>query len=238
MPIIKRLPESTTFAAPPELSPILMRVRDAIADFSDVKRIDDAELQRHLDYCVLEYSRYRPNVKETTVDLESGTAEYTLDVGDDDVTGIRDVEWSRAPVDGSSLWPDLPRRHEDQAYVDWARSHLDEALDFGWEYRFVDGDHRLRLSPTPSADGTATVVYHCPHVSDSGGVYTTVNKRDEVILEQLCVARCLKAIADDLLMRPSYRTGFVMNEYKNAEALRDGAVAQWKSLINQLSGGL
>lgn len=168
---------------------------------------------------IRDYGHRRPMVKETTLDIISGTASYTLPVD------FWQLIWFEKPgtaqgvfISGSSIIP-LPAS--------------------GWAERFGIEGQTLVLYPTPEYSWESRRMrYKAIHVETDGG-YSTLTEDDKTIFmlkaEALALTLLANTKAPDAI---DYRQGFRgMSEDRGGAvaALRDQAKARTKEYEEALS---
>lgn len=185
---------------------VIANVRDRMGD-ADATIFLPAEMTRHLDAAVVEYSGYRPTMANTTIVSVDGTKLYDLPIGcmwlsrvwvtnadseDADTIGNILIQIDNYVADyGEYRWLlQLQARYATQG----------QPIAFLW-------NRQLYLYPKSTESGnTINVDYAGLHVVAAGN-YTTIPACDAGIVEDLMVARCYEAMAADLAKRPGYTEG-------------------------------
>jgi len=199
---------------------LLQRVKDRLSD--EATTFGDEELMRQLAAAVVEYSRFRPYRKTHSFSTVVDQAYYDLptdcveviscswgtdlsEVFDDDTFYyLRALEVHDLPLDRRNI--DLYTRYQEIGQGTWEPFN-----------------GQLHLLPTPSEILTVSLIYGAVHAK-TGDNYTTVPLVDLRHVEDLLMAHCLYALADELNKMPSYNEGQTQVEH-NPEFYRRRAVA-------------
>lgn len=186
---------------------IILRARDRISD-SGATIFGAAEMNRHLEAVVAEYSGYNPSMASTSITTVADQSLYTLPTGclylsrvyiddaDNDTTDtIADILLDiRDSLDNYDL-------HQLRAQLRERYSNYGQPVATWW-------NAQLYLHPAPTDAGDSIVVeYGKVHAKNSSGNYTTIPYDHISLIEDMLVCRCLQAMAIDAAMRVDYSDG-------------------------------
>lgn len=186
---------------------IIARARDRISDAS-ATIFASAEMTRHMDAVVVEYSAYNPYMVSTTIDTVADQALYDLPaaclwlsrvyIDDDDTDESETVE---------DILIDI-REHLDNYDLTRMRAQLRERYSNYGQPVATMWNAQLYLHPAPTQAGDSIVVeYGGVHSVNGSGNYTTIPLDHIPVVEDMLVCRLLQAMATDAALRVDYSDG-------------------------------
>lgn len=223
------------------LSEIMQLVRDQYT----TETIEDAKLKRWIAAAVIEYSRWNPYLKSSTVTTINDQRDYTLPT---DCVDVWQVEYW--PSGGVQV--ELNARSE--AEVMYARPSTYDDISFRVIEDIKQEEHvrRLRgswtmenkklcLMPVPAGDAqTVTVRYYALHALNATATgYDTIPAEDTSIIRDMTMAEIVEGKATEFSIEPSYSEGqqridkslVVQNATKVADRLRYGCKAKYSQPV-------
>jgi hypothetical protein len=217
-------------------SEIITRARYRLVD-SGADMFDTTEMSSHLDSAVVEYSRYNPYMKTTTITAVIGQDYYSLPSDCIRLSRVYLTDSDSATSDTiSDILTDIATHVYDYSEMQWRAQVRDRYSNYGQPLA-VMWNNQLRLYPAPTSDAyTINVEYEAIHSKDESGNYTTIPFNDIDHVESLLVARCLEIVADDMAKRADYSEGQSKVAYSDSAKMLSAAAFRVRSSVkNALS---
>lgn len=217
---------------------IKQRVRDRLDDTA-ATIFTDAEMSRHLDAAVMDYSAHRPYMKSTTITTVEDRKLYDLPA---DCLWVTRVWVTDADNETTDTIDDIlldieehTREFDDKLWRAQLReryANTGQPVAFKW-------NNQLYLYPKSTESGdTINVEYAALHIGTNTD-FTTIPLQDIRWVESLMLVRCLEALATDAAKRASYSDGQARVDNSNmAKAFRAEANMEQSKVQNALSESL
>jgi hypothetical protein len=220
-------------------SEIIARARDRLSD-SDGTIFTNAEMLRHLEVAVAEFSGYRPYRNSTTITTVADQDTYDLPAT---CLWVDRVYVITADTDVNTLIGDILTDIRDNLYqydLSRWRDQIRARYQLYGQPSAVEWNNQLLLYPAPTEAGdTINVDYSSIHAKSTAGNYTTLRTKDIQYVEDFLVVRCMKILATDAAKRSAYTEGQSKVDPQNmAKEFREQARLLEAAVKSELSENL